>query len=210
LGKKKNIGGNGMTTVLVSVVMSLFIVSCGDKKDQLLDITVDSEKIPSMITEDVSTLISDSGITRYKLVADLWEVYDKAKEPYWYFPKGFYLERFNEDYFIEATVLSDTAWYFTIKKLWKLRGHVDVKNIVGDEFKSDELFWDQNAKKVYSDKFVEITKANGAYVEGYNFTSNQEMTAYSIQDPRNSLYPLKDEDINVEPADTVQTKPDNP
>ncbi|MDR1742566.1 MAG: LPS export ABC transporter periplasmic protein LptC [Dysgonamonadaceae bacterium] len=199
-----------MTTVLVSVVMSLFIVSCGDKKDQLLDITVDSEKIPSMITEDVSTLISDSGITRYKLVADLWEVYDKAKEPYWYFPKGFYLERFNEDYFIEATVLSDTAWYFTIKKLWKLRGHVDVKNIVGDEFKSDELFWDQNAKKVYSDKFVEITKANGAYVEGYNFTSNQEMTAYSIQDPRNSLYPLKDEDINVEPADTVQTKPDNP
>ena len=181
--------------------MLLFAVSCGNKKEKLLDITFDPEKTPSMITDSVSTLISDSGITRYKLVTDLWEVYDKAKEPFWYFPKGIYLERFNENYFIEATVLSDSAWYFTKQKLWRLKGHVDVKNIVGDQFKSDELFWDQAAKKVYSDQYIEIKKANGLYVQGYGFTSNQEMTFYRIDRPHDSRLPLKDdEDVAVEEA----------
>jgi LPS export ABC transporter protein LptC len=187
--------------------MSLFIVSCGKKKEKLLDITVDPETMPTMITDNVSTLISDSGITRYKLIADLWEVYDKAKEPFWYFPKGFYLERFNEDYFIEATVLADTAWNFNKKKLWRLKGHVNVKNIVGDEFKSDELFWDQNAKKVYSEKLIEIKKANGLYLQGYGFTSNQEMTSYQIERPHDSRIPLKDdEETGAEaPLDSLQT-----
>lgn len=183
-----------ITTVAATVVMLFFVVSCGDKKDKLLDVKYDPEHIPSMITDTVSTLISDSGITRYKLVADLWEVYDVAKEPYWYFPDGIYLERFNENYFIEATVIADSAWYFSRQKLWKLKGHVKAQNIVGDRFKSDELFWDQAEKKIYSDKYIEIDKANGLYLQGYGFSSNQEMTAYRISHPHDSRIPLKDDE----------------
>jgi len=89
--------------------MSLFFLSCKDKDENLVAFAYDPEVVPSMITDTVTTLISDSGITRYKLVADVWEVYDKAKDPYWYFPQGIYLERFTPDFSIEATVKADTA-----------------------------------------------------------------------------------------------------
>ena len=68
-----------------------------------------------MVTNDVSTLISDSGRTRYKIVANVWEIYDKAKEPFWYFPEGFYLERYDAGFNIEATIVADTAWNYTAK-----------------------------------------------------------------------------------------------
>lgn len=66
--------------------MFLFFLSCRDKKENLVAIAYDPEVVPTMITDTVTTLISDSGITRYKLMTDVWKVFDKAKEPYWFFP----------------------------------------------------------------------------------------------------------------------------
>jgi len=88
--------------------MFLFSLSCNDSNENLVSFDYDPEAIPTMITDTVTTLISDSGVTRYKLVADVWKVFDKAKEPYWYFPEGIYLERFTPDFSIEATVKADT------------------------------------------------------------------------------------------------------
>jgi len=101
--------------------MLLIFISCKDRNENLVAFSYDPEVVPTMITNNVTTLISDSGITRYKLVADVWMVFDKAKEPYWFFPKGIYLERFTPDFKIEATVVADSAWYYSKKDLWKLK-----------------------------------------------------------------------------------------
>jgi hypothetical protein len=98
-----------------------FFVSCKDKNENLVAFEYDPEVVPTMITERATQLISDSGVTRYKLVADRWLVFDKAKEPYSYFPEGIYLERFTPDFNIEATVEADTAWYYSVKGLWRLK-----------------------------------------------------------------------------------------
>ena len=131
------------------VVMSLFFVSCKDKDENLVPLRYDPEKVPTMITDSVTTLISDSGITRYKLIADEWQVFDKAGEPYWYFPRGIYLERFTPDFNIEATVIADTAWFYNKKELWKLKKNVHVENMKGELFDSEELFWDRKKERVY-------------------------------------------------------------
>ena len=172
--------------------MFLFAVSCGKKNENLVNIKFDPETMPTMITDSVVTLISDSGITRYKLTADVWQSFDRAKEPYWFFPKGIYLERFNETFNVEATIVADTAWNYTNKKLWRLKGNVFMKNIAGDEFKSQEFFWDQNTAKVYSDKYIEI-KRGALELKGYGFESNQEMTDYQILKPHDGKLPFDDD-----------------
>lgn len=173
----------------MTVVVFLSIVSCKEKEQDRADSQFDPEVTPSMITDSVVTLISDSGITRYKLITDTWHIFDKAKDPFWFFPEGLYLERFDENLDIEATILSDTAWNFTKRRLWKLKGNVEITNMAGDEFKSDELFWDQDSAKVYSDKYIEI-KQGELELKGYGFESNQEMTNYRIFKPHDGKYPF--------------------
>lgn len=173
------------------VVVSLFFLSCKDKDENLVAFAYDPEVVPSMITDTVTTLISDSGITRYKLVADVWQVFDKAKDPYWYFPEGIYLERFTPDFSIEATVKADTAWYYSGQDLWKLKQNVHVENMQGEEFDSDELFWDQKNQRVYSDKYIEI-KRGVTEIKGYGFESNQSMTDYRIFRPHDGKLPFSE------------------
>lgn len=169
----------------------MLLFSCKDKNENLIPIDYDPESVPTMVTSSASQLISDSGITRYKLLSDVWMVFDKAKEPYWYFPEGLYLERFTPDFEIEATVESDTAWYYTTKDLWRLKGNVHVENMKGEKFDSDELFWDQKKEKVYSDAYIEI-KSGVTEIKGYGFESNQQMTDYRIFRPHDGRLPFSD------------------
>ena len=166
---------NSITIGIVAIVMLFFYTACGSKDKDLVEINYDLKTTPSMITDSVTALISDSGITRYKLVADIWAVYDKAEDPYWYFPEGIYLERFDSLFQVEAKILADTAWNYTDKKLWRLKGNVDIRNMQGEMFLSDELFWDQQKQTVYSDKYIQI-KRGATELKGYGFESNQQMT----------------------------------
>lgn len=50
------------------------------------------DSLPVMDTKGVTTLISDSGITRYRVNTAEWLIYDRKKPPYWAFEKGIYLE----------------------------------------------------------------------------------------------------------------------
>ena len=187
-----------ITTIIAMVVMSLFFVSCKDKDENLVPLRYDPEKVPTMITDSVTTLISDSGITRYKLIADEWQVFDKAGEPYWYFPRGIYLERFTPDFNIEATVIADTAWFYNKKELWKLKKNVHVENMKGELFDSEELFWDRKKERVYSESFI-VIKRGETEIKGFGFESNQQMTDYRIFRPHDGRLPFTDN----APADSL-------
>ena len=183
---------NSITIVLVAIVVLFFYTACGSTDTETVNIKFDPETTPSMITDSVTTLISDSGITRYKLVADNWQVFDKAKDPYWYFPEGIYLERFDSLFEVEAKILADSAWNYTDKRLWRLKGNVDIRNMQGEMFLSDELFWDQKEQRVYSDKYIQI-KRGDTELKGYGFESNQEMTEYRVFRPHDGKIPFKEE-----------------
>jgi LPS export ABC transporter protein LptC len=192
LKKQHNISILRNITTTFVVVMFLFLLLCKEKDKNLLSIVYDPEVVPTMITDTVTTLISDSGITRYKLIADVWKVFDKAKDPYWFFPEGIYLERFTPDFNIEATVSADTAWYYSNKDLWRLKKNVHIENMKGEIFDSDEVFWDQKKERVYSDTYIEI-KRGVTEIRGYGFESNQAMTEYRIFRPHDGKLPFSDE-----------------
>ena len=192
---------NSITISVIAIVMLFLYTACGNNDPEGFDIKYDPETTPSMVTDSVTTLISDSGITRYKLVADIWEVYDKAEDPFWFFPQGIYLERFDSLFQVEAKILADSAWNYTDKNLWRLKGNVDIRNMEGEMFLSDELFWDQKNQTVYSDKYIQI-KRDETELKGYGFESNQEMTEYRIFRPHDGKIPFKEG--NEEPLEDFE------
>jgi LPS export ABC transporter protein LptC len=172
---------SGITTIPVIVVMLLLLsASCSKEKKEVVEVAFDPEKSYTMRTTEMTTLISDtSGITRYRANAKEWLMFSKAAEPYWYFPEGLYLEKFDTLFQAEATVKSDTAYYYEKKDLWKLIGNVNIKNLEGEYFETSELYWDGAIEKVYSDKFIRIEQKEQV-ITGIGFESNQNMTKYKI------------------------------
>lgn len=160
--------------------MLLLFAACGQKKE-LAGSIEERDSLPVMATTDVTTLVSDSGVMRYRVTAPEWFVYDKKNPSYWAFLKGVYLEQFDSVQEVKASIKADTAYFYNKKKVWHLIGHVHVKNREGDTFDSPELFWNQKKESVYSDKAIEIQQVD-RIIKGVGFQSNQQMTVYSIND----------------------------
>ena len=135
-----------------------------------------------MATTDVSTLISDSGYTRYHLVAPLWQMFEDAEEPFWKFPGGLELEQYDLQMNPQANVICDSAIYYSRKRLWQLDGNVVMVNTQADSFLTQQLFWDQNTRKIYTDSFIHIVRTDRT-IEGYGMESDQSMLYYNVMRP---------------------------
>lgn len=156
----------------------------GCREETKVDVarSLDASRMPTMTTRNVSTMISDSGVTQYKIVAPLWEVYDEGENPHWRFPEGLYLRKYDRKFRIIATIASDSAVYFKHRNLWRLDGRVEVTKVPNELFLSQQVFWDQTRGIVYSDSFIHIENATHM-MEGYGFRARQDFTEYSINRP---------------------------
>ncbi len=168
--------------------------SCGSGETEVEPEPMDGNTVPTMITDSVNSLVSDSGITRYHIVAPIWLMFDKADEPCWTFPESLHLERFDNDMNVTAMVDCDSATYFTRLKLWRLDGNVRMRNLDGDKFRTEQVFWNQQTHSVYSDKFVHIERSD-RILEGYGFTSNEQMTDYTLRRPT-GIFPIQEQDYH--------------
>nr|WP_297168116.1 LPS export ABC transporter periplasmic protein LptC [uncultured Dysgonomonas sp.] len=170
----------------ISILILGFLISCGNDKKEYVNAPLDNETMPSMRDDSVTMLISDSGLIKYKLITKNWEFFENAKDPHWYFPEGIYLEQFDTSFQKQVTIKADTAWHFTLRKLWKLKGNVFIENIQDETFSTDELFWDEKEQKVYSDKYIEINRPEKLMLKGIGFESNLNMTQYRIFRPHDT------------------------
>lgn len=173
--------------LLCSIVASVFLApfifaSCREEAKSSVNFAYNPDSVPTIKTDSANILISDSGIIRYKAIAKTWEMFEQAKEKYWYFPDKIYLEQFDTTFNVVLTIQADTAWNFVSKNLWKLRGHVFMKNNKGETFASEEFYWDQNRQKVYSDSVVAINSPGQALIYAKSFIANQNMTEREFTD----------------------------
>ena len=76
--------------IILLMIIGLLLVAVGCKEEKKVDVAagLNPEKMATMTTKNVSTLISDSGVIQYKIVSPLWRVYDQIDTPYWIFPEG--------------------------------------------------------------------------------------------------------------------------
>jgi LPS export ABC transporter protein LptC len=164
--------------------------SCDDEKHETIAISADPETFPTMKTLDVTTFISDSGYTRYKITSPIWLMFEEAKEPHWSFPKGIYLEKYDNKMKENGSFTADTAYYYSMTKLWRFDKNVRMKNVAGDKFLTQQLYWDQTRRKLYSDSFIHIERSD-RIIEGYGFESNDALTEYTIRKP-SGIFPTGD------------------
>lgn len=193
--------------ILAAVFTATVLGSCTEVQEHIAPAVNDRDSASMMTTYGVNTLISDSGVIKYRIVTERWDVNTVKTPSRWTFEKGVFFEQFDEKFHVQAYIQSDTAWYYDQKNLWHLRGRVRIRNINGLIYESEELFWDGLSHELYSNVFSKVTTPERT-LEGTYFRSDERMRHYIVNNSKGSFEKedmtgeAKEEDRN--PADTTQ------
>lgn len=173
------------------LALIFIVLSCKDEVKSVVSHSTDPETTPTILTTQITTLVSDSGITKYRITSDRWDIYDESEVPNWKFPTGIFLEQFDQNLKTIATFECDSASYLKNSKLWHFVGNVRSWNTKNELILTNDLYWDQNNKKVYSDSFIHIEQPE-RILEGFGFISNEQLTTYTLKRPM-GIFPVDEE-----------------
>lgn len=173
---------------MCAVCLTVLVAACGEAIEHTADAINERDSVAIMRSYGVNTLISDSGVIKYRIVSEQWDVNTVKQPPRWEFMKGIFFEQFDQQFHVEAYIQADTAWYFDQQKLWKLRGRVRIRNINGLFYQSEELFWDGLRHEFYSHVFSRVITPERT-LEGTRFRSDEHMTQYTVSNSKGSFEP---------------------
>ena len=197
--------------IAIAAFAAMILSGCNDVQEHTAPAIRDRDSASVMTSYGVNTLISDSGVIKYKIITERWDVNTIKNPSRWTFEKGVFFEQFDEKFHVQAYIQADTAWYYDQQKLWHLRGRVKIRNINGLVYESEELFWDGIKHELYSNVFSKVTTPERS-MEGSYFLSDERMTHYIVSNSKGSFTredmtgESKDEDKDKKDAkqDTVQ------
>ncbi|MCR5578495.1 MAG: LPS export ABC transporter periplasmic protein LptC [Prevotella sp.] len=196
--------------MIIAVAAAAAILSCTEPVEHTAPAIHDRDSVSVMTSYGVNTLISDSGVIKYKVVTERWDVNTVREPSCWTFEKGVFFEQFDQQFHVEAYVQADTAWYYDQKKLWHLRGRVRIRNVNGLLYESQELWWDGLKHELYSNVFSKVTTPERT-LQGTYFLSDERMTHYTVSNSKGSFTTEdveKKEESQSAPGDTVQQQPE--
>lgn len=196
---------------LCLLVACMMFASCEEQTEHTAPAIHDRDSVAVMVTNGVNTLISDSGLIKYRLVAERWEVNQTKNPSRWYFDKGLFMTQFDEKFHVQLYIQCDTAYHYDTRRLWELRGRVHVLTKDGLDFKSEELFYDMNKREFYSYKYSTLITPERT-LQGTYFRSDETVTNYYVSNSKGSfekgdIMNEEKETETTEKKDTTNTAP---
>ncbi|MBO5537942.1 MAG: LPS export ABC transporter periplasmic protein LptC [Prevotella sp.] len=177
--------------------------SCEEQKEHTAAAIRERDSVAVMTSYGVNTLISDSGVIKYRIVAERWEVNENINPSRWIMNKGVFMTQFDEKFHVQSYIQADTAYHYDKKKLWELRGRVRILTKEGLKFFSEELYWDEAHHQFYSNKFSRLITPERT-LQGAYFRSDEQMTRYYVSNTKGSF-----ERADLEGDEETETNSDN-
>ena len=178
-------------------------MGCPAQKEHTAPAINPRDSVAMMISYGVNTLISDSGVIKYRIVSERWEINQNRKPTRWIFDKGLFLEQFDQKFHLQSYIQSDTAYYYDENRIWELRGRVRILTKDGLRYRSEQLFWDENKHELYSHVHSTLITPERE-LQGSYFRSDEQMTKYYVSNSKGSF---EKGDFTGD-NDTLRTAPD--
>lgn len=176
----------GLTKMFGIMMLGGILASCQEAVEHTASAIHDRDSVAIMTSYGVNTLISDSGVIKYRIVTERWEVNQNRHPSRWIFDKGLFLEQFDEKFHVQAYVQCDTAYYYDQQRLWELRSRVRILTKDGLRFSSQQLFWDELRHELYSHVFSRLITPERT-LQGTYFRSDEKMTHYIVTNSKGSF-----------------------
>jgi LPS export ABC transporter protein LptC len=158
----------------------LLISSCENSLNDIQKIASKEEDKPISTSKGVEVTYSDSAKVKARLLTPLMIELDDQNKPYQEMPKGVKIIFYDDSLREKGTITSDYAIRLEKENTITFRKNVVATNAQGETFKSEELIYDQTAKKLYTTKPVQINMGNGDVMQGIGATSNESLHPWHI------------------------------
>ncbi|MGI6232573.1 MAG: LPS export ABC transporter periplasmic protein LptC [Prevotella sp.] len=193
--------------ILCIIVLLSGLVACQEQVEHTAPAIHDRDSASVMVSWGVNTLISDSGVIKYRIVTERWEVNQVKNPSRWTFDKGLFLEQFDEKFHVQGYIQCDTAYYYDKLRLWELRSRVRILTKDGLRFQSQQLFWDEMRHELYSHVFSRLITPERT-LQGTYFRSDERMTKYLVTNSKGS-FERSDFDSGAEQTDSAKQAQDS-
>ncbi len=170
---------SGRGLVLVGLLLQLVQLSCTEQKEHIAPAVRDEDSVAIMTSYGVNMLISDSGVIKYRIVAERSVSNQNLNPKRTIFIKGVFMTQFDESFHVQAYVQADTAYRYDELDLFELRGRVRVLTNNGVKFRGEELFWDQKKHEYYSNMYSYLDTPERS-LEGNYFRSDENLEKYYV------------------------------
>ena len=126
---------------------------------------------------NIHLIHSDSAVLRSEITAPKQlEFFNGNIE----FPEGIDIKIFTKEGVLETTLRADRGYFIRDQNMYRGEGDVQIHNLIKDQrLQTEEIFWDQSRRKIYTEKFVTIqekqTLFNGTGMEADDTFSNYQL-----------------------------------
>lgn len=187
--------------VALSVMGSaILLFSC--EREEAEDAAASEETMRTEYSENLSIVESKNGRRSYHFVTPLVEGYSLAREPYREFRKGVKITTYKDDSLstVDAVLTANYAIYYENRKLWEAKGNVVVVKSDGKNLYTQQLFWNQQTKKIYSNVDSKIVQNDGRDVFiGEGFESDEEFKDWRFRRMKGRM------EVEVKPNESDST-----
>lgn len=171
-----------MRSIYNILIIALF-ASCSNTEQEIGD--VKPYEGPINEAEDMVLFRSETATLRVKLITPHFQEFANGNKK---FPKGLYMEFYDEDGMMTSTLKADEAQYFSEEDHWRGRGDVVIRNIENEQqLNTEELYWKPSEERMYTDKFVKISLPDQV-LYGKGLEAKQDFSEYTIKQPEGEFY----------------------
>jgi LPS export ABC transporter protein LptC len=165
----------------IVVLAWLMMFSCKNDIETINALNTELD-LPDETGYNIEVTYTDSGLIQGKIVAPEVNIYQHKDEPYTEFPKGIVVTMYDEAGNPKAFISAKYAIRYDKKRLWEARYQVVAENpSERKKLETEQLFWNENTKQIYSDKFSTITNPNGVFNGENGFEAKQDISWWKLK-----------------------------
>jgi LPS export ABC transporter protein LptC len=158
----------------------LFISSCENSDIMINDWS--KKKVMVEVGKNIESYLSQESKVKAKLTAPLMLRYESDTIVV-EFPKTLHVDFYDDSTKIESWLDAKHGKYFESLDKVYLWDSVVVINVRGDTLKSSDLWWDQNKKLFYTDKYAEYRTKDRQIFPGKGLESTQDFSRITFKEP---------------------------
>ena len=163
----------------LTLLAILFMAACSKERVETKSLNVNIDSLYTARMIKLNTLISDSGLIRYRMTAPVLLIYERSERNEWVFPKGLLLRPYDTISGSKVFIKADSAIRSTANEEWELIGNVQVQGPQGQRLHTHRLFWQRDQRRLFShDTTYFFTE--GRELRGSSFEATDDLSWYQI------------------------------
>lgn len=159
--------------------------ACNDLKIEKRQVFTEDD-VAVEVASNVEILYSDSAVVRVRVTGALMHNFIDHDNPRQEFPQGVKIEFLEPNLSVKSTLTAKTAARFQEKGQIIARDSVVLTTVKHERLETEELIWDEKTAKVFTEKFVKVTKP-GEVIYGYGLEAEQDFSYWKITVPKGRI-----------------------